>query len=390
MIPYSEAQNLILSNTLTLPIEKVLLSEAYGKALAQDIFADRNYPPFNRSAMDGFAIAFNDDLQEKYKIQGSLFAGSEWDKEFDALSAIKIMTGAAVPKGYNAVIKIEECIIEGDFVKFETQNIKKWQNIAKEGEDIQKGVKVELPNTLISSKHISVLASLGYAEIEVFTPPSVTVITTGDEIKSVGEPVNHFQIRDSNTHVINSMLKQYNVNDISMVKVKDDKSSINGAIEKGLESDILILTGGVSMGDADFVPEALSQNGVNKVFHKTKIKPGKPIWFGKKGQGKVVFGLPGNPYSVQVTMRMFVIPFILKSLNLNDTTYNAQLSSDVKKRVGLTHFSPVQLNENLMVEPSKFNGSGDIKATLSSNGLILLDEGQENFTEGSIVKYIPW
>lgn len=391
MIEFSEALQLILNQAHSFGTEKIGIDNALGRILAKNIYSDRDYPPFNRASMDGYAVRFQDFEKEirNFKLIETIYAGESTDKVIEKGECYKIMTGAAVPLSADFIVRVEDSKIEHDSsVSLIDDNINKYKNIAKQGEDTKQGNLVLSKGNVINAAIWATLAVLGKAEIEVQKLPKVAIITTGNEIKQVFEPVNSVQIRDSNSFTIKALLNKFKIDEIEKYNVKDEKLQIEEVLSKALKNDILIITGGVSAGDADYIPETLQKIGVQKIFHKVKIKPGKPIWFGITENKAVVFALPGNPFSVQVACKIFLEPFLNASFQtqlLKNETHIYTGTERIKINQ-LDEFLPSKFNYNTLgLELCPYNGSGDISAILNSDGLILHSNDSKNLVYGNKV-----
>ena len=392
MINFEEARLQIKKRAHLFKKESIELDNAFGRILAESITADRDYPPFNRSAMDGFAIK-SEDLDEisSFDIIGSLYAGDASSFELSTGQALKIMTGAPVPESANAVIRIEDCIIKDDIVSFSVDKVRPFNNISKQGEDASKGGVVLKVGTKIGHAEWSLLATVGSSEVAVFAKPKIAILTTGSELRLPNETVAPHQIRESNSFVLKGLIKRLDLDVDTCELVHDDRDLLTSHFTAVMDHDIIILTGGVSMGDADYVPQILADNGINKVFHKVAIKPGKPIWFGQKENGPTVFGLPGNPLSCQVTFKLFVEHFIKSSTNqpLIDTT-TLPFSGTRKKKNTFDHFFPAILTTNGKIEPLPFNGSGDVTASIGATGLGHHPSDKPELRDGEDVSFWKW
>lgn len=396
MISFSEALGIISAcESLNLGTELISLHDALGRVLAADVLADRNYPPFNRASMDGFAVRKEDwdEGQRQFDIIGELLAGQLFDEDtIKSNSALKIMTGAATPKAYDVIVRIEDCVVEGGKVSFSIDKVTALQNIAKEGEDISLGEKVMAIGQVITLGSITALASVGASQIEVYRLPQIAIVTTGDEIVPVSSCPAVNQIRNSNAVTLQMALGKIGIGKVVHEHVNDSKEGIATKIKTLVGvSDIILFTGGVSAGSADFVPQVLEQSGFTKRFHKVKIKPGKPAWFGVNDtNGKVVFALPGNPLSVLTTYKIFVESFILKMIGKSPINYSwKQIAVNRPKKVELDEFFPYLASSNAhanFLEPLKLNGSGDITATLFASGLAHHPVDKEQLTVGAFVK----
>jgi molybdopterin molybdotransferase len=395
MINIQSAIALILGEAKDFGSEEISMEDSYGRILSEDVTADRDYPPFNRSAMDGFALKHSDlSSCTEFKIIEEVHAGNLAEKKISKGTCIKIMTGAPVPEEADLVIKVEDAVIQSDQVSFINTDLPAWSNISKKGEDAVREKILLRRGQTCTPNAISVLAVLGKAKVNVFRIPNISIISTGNELMPPGSPVLPHQIRDSNSFALKGFLMNYRITVNKYLLVRDDKESIKRSLQSVIGSDIIILSGGVSMGDADFVPEALSECNVTNIFHKVAIKPGKPLWFGRTPDKGVVFGLPGNPMSCQVGFKVFIEPYLRKCFSMDPyRTFMYSLSNDRKKKTKLDeYFSCKMITENGKTElqPVKINGSGDILSTLNSDGLALHHSNLKDLQKGSSVYFIPW
>jgi len=393
MISISEAQDLIVKHATSLSAESVHLDKAYNRVLAEDISADRNYPPFNRAAMDGFAFKSDDILQKKiigFKIVGELFAGYDFKGNVNSGECIRIMTGSSVPSGLDCIVQVELAEEKDSVVKFKSYDVRAWQHISREGEDCKTSDIILNRGILLSPTEIAILAVLGKKEVLVTKSPRVAILSTGDELVPVGEPISPFQIRDSNAYALLAFFQQMGIEVSKREIVKDDPTTLRESLQQVIDFDIVILSGGVSMGAADYVPAALLSLGINKVFHKIKLKPGKPLWFGKSDTGTAFFGLPGNPLSCQVCFKLFIETYIKASQGIKIVSHcKMPLLSSKKKKVQLDEYFPVKLTSEGL-EIISFNGSGDVTSTASSTGIALHAFDSEDLKQGDLIQYIPW
>lgn len=389
MISFSVAQNLIKEQARSFGKEKIILDDAHGRVLSETIVADRDYPPFNRAAMDGYALSLKEWEQGKrsFSIREVIYAGSMEISPLAAGECYKIMTGAAVPPSANAIIRKEDVVEEGNGISCTAEVLNLYQHIARRGEDLKINQPVCSAPVLCTPSVIGMLASLGRDEVMVEKLPRVSIITTGNEIVNINEPVNPVQIRNSNRHVLKALLKNWNIIPMSCVHVNDELQEMEDALQNELKNDILIICGGVSAGDADYTPEALTRLGVRNIFHKVSIKPGKPIWFGKLDVGTIVFALPGNPFSCIVTFKLFVELFLSYSFGLGQPDHLAlPLQGSRMKKTSLDEFFPVRITgATSHVEMISFNGSGDIKASLGAQAIAWHPNGLPEIPTGSIL-----
>jgi len=387
MLSYLEVQRIIKSFAHSFGTEKVLLDDALGRVIAEDVFADRDYPPFNRSAMDGYALRA-EDLQHgisQFEILDTIYAGSITKKELNSGQCYKIMTGAAVPLSANSVIRKEDAKQQGPSVSFLIDEIKPFQNIARRGEDLKKGEIVLLPPVRCNAAITGLLASVGKDKILAGSLPTVAIITTGNEIKQLGSEVNDVQIRNSNFYVLKALLKSWNIKPSYYYHALDNPGEIFSSLEKALQYDIVIINGGVSAGDADFVPSVLQQLGVTQLIHKVAIRPGKPFWCGHK-EKTMVFALPGNPLSCLVTFTLFIRHYLENCFGLSPSQLSLPIAEERKQRVKLDEFFPVEIKEEpSLFHPISFNGSGDIRLGFEANAFAIHPVNKMQLKKGEIV-----
>ena len=419
MISIEEAQKIIISRSLKLKEKKVKLMELCGYVLAEDIYADRDYPPFPRSLMDGYAVSTIDFL--KYQKKGfissqSVNIGESLSLLITAGKCAKIMTGAPLPLGTDAVIAKEYLLreeIQGDktivFFSPSLSNNTKFKNgynVAQQGEDVKANEKLMRRGRRIGPSDIASLSSIGVSEACVFSPPSYSIISTGREIvkfdqdqerelgKDTIKNIRREQIRDANFPILVSYLNAYKANLDFYTLVSDNNTkSFEHEIGNVLQSktDIIIISGGVSVGDSDFVPDSLRNLGVDCLFHKVNIKPAKPFWFGERADGKVVFALPGNNFSVQVSFKIFIEPFLRASLLASPLkAISLPIAKEYKKANGIKdkrpEYCPCYIKPKGSLEICVPNSSGDIKAAMNSSGIALFLES--HLKEASLVKLL--
>lgn len=393
MISFSEAQQLVLQQARSFGNEKVSLDTATGRVISETILADRDYPPFNRAAMDGYAIRQTDwDAGVRsFVISEVLFAGNIHKSVIGKGECYKIMTGASVPGSADAIIRREDVTEKPGGIECFIDDVKPYQHIAQRGGDLRKDAVIFSSAFLCSPANVAVLASIGKYEVIVQKLPKVSIITTGDEVVDIDKLASPVQIRDSNSHVLKACLKKWNIVPGTCVHVPDVVHEIELAIAGALSSDIIILCGGVSAGDADYVPDILHKLGGQKIFHKVAIKPGKPIWFGKFTNGSTVFALPGNPLSCLVTYKLFIEYFLVHSFGLGEPFQLAlPLKGTRSKTSQVDEFFPV----NIVGTPSvyttiPFNGSGDITAALCANAIARHPATTLELSESTIVNAYP-
>jgi molybdopterin molybdotransferase len=393
MILIEEALQIILKQKLDLEIEHVSIHDAQGRILAENIVADRDFPPFDRVTMDGIAIEFErfENGQTYFETEHIHTAGSPSYTLKNTAKAVEVMTGAMLTLGTNCVIRYEDLEEKDNGFEIKSSpNIS--QNIHRKGIDKKAGsILIEAPVKL-EAMQMAVAATVGKSQIAVFKQIRIAIISTGDELVGVDEPVLEHQIRRSNAMAIQALVKNYTA-DVKLFHLIDDKSELREKIADILdEFQVLILSGGVSMGKKDFVPEILVELGVTKLFHKIKQKPGKPMWFGIKGQ-KTVFALPGNPTSTILCTLNYVMPWLALQNGLNDKkTIKVKLKKTMVLNGNFGNFvqaNLIQENAETWAMPVVNNGSGDFVNLSSSDGFLVFPMRESGvFEEGEIMEFL--
>ncbi|TVZ10064.1 molybdopterin molybdotransferase [Cellulophaga sp. RHA_52] len=393
MITFKEAYNSVLQHTVDYGTEQVLLKDAVGRVLAVDIKADRDFPPFNRATKDGIALSFSaiNDGQSLFKIEAVIPAGSPTIELKDKTVCVEIMTGAVVPKSTDVVVMYEDVVIHNGFAKLQKQPVK-GQNIHIKGSDELKGATVLRKNTLITAAEIGVLSAVGAAKVWVKKLPKITTIATGNELVEVAEvPLPH-QIRKSNINSLYAALLNEHIL-AQTLHLKDSKEAIKDALEVALKTnDVLLLSGGVSKGKFDFLPIALEELGVEKVFHKVLQRPGKPFWFGvHKATNTVIFSFPGNPASTFANYHIYFKPWLNKSLGLTVSNNYVILNEELDNKGSLTLFLRVKvtfINGKLLANRIIENGSGDLTSLANCDGFICIAPNKNSYNKGTLVPFI--
>lgn len=388
MISYAEANKIVFEefSKLNLEVEEVSLIESLNRVLAEDIFADVNLPPFNNSAMDGFAVRYSENIS-RWKVVGEISAGNYSHFDIDPNSAVRIMTGGKIPESCDIIIPIEDVNEKEGSIFLKTGvTLKKRNHIRKMGEDLKEGERALKKNTLIKPQHIAIGATCGKSKINVFRKLKIGVLATGDELIPITETPRDDKIRSSNVLTLISLINQMNMKAIDLGLTKDNQSAIKEKITNGLKQnvDILITTGGVSVGKYDLMHEIFSDIGVEKKFWRANIKPGKPIFFGvlaRANKTTLIFGLPGNPVSCFVNFLIFIRNNIEKFYGVDSNhKIKAILQSDLKKKDNRRHFMRGILSENIdgkRIATSNFSqSSGNLAETSLANCLIVVEEGR--------------
>lgn len=392
MISTKEAIDIVLSNTSNFGQLEVPVSSCTGKVLQEDIVADRDFPPFDRVTMDGIAIKF-DDFQKgvrEFEITDLQTAGEKQKLLSDNGTAHEIMTGAVLSDQADAVVRYEDVDIysKGDqqYARVNLQDLTRWKNVHKQGTDRKKGDGLMKKGSILSAADVAILATVGKEKILVSKLPKVAIISTGDELVEIGQlPLDH-QIRMSNSVMIQAKLNELGIEN-ERFHLLDDYDSLLLKVADILDGyDVLLISGGVSKGKADFIPEILNQLIVEKLFHRVAQRPGKPFWFGKKGDDKFVFALPGNPISTFMCFNVYFLSWLHKSLQTNKKELYAVLNEDFSFVPGLTYFlqvnCQVDVNGFLNASPKEGGGSGDLSNLVESNGFLELPSDQSLFKKG--------
>ncbi len=378
MISSLQAQTTVLSYQLQPRVVTIPLEDSLAHILAEDVLADIDQPPFHRVAMDGIAVKKEQLLSsKKFRILGTISAGSAKATLPEGNVCFEIMTGAVLPLNADFVIRYEDLKILQDEAEVCCDLGKLSSNFHPQGSDYRKGDKVLTIGTKIKSTTTAILASVGKSKVKVFDCPSVAILSTGDELVDIGDIPEPHQIRWSNGISLKQQLASFNFSKVSLHKVGDDEAAMKRLMLELLQTkDVLLLTGGVSAGKFDFVPKLLKECQVQEIFHKVAQRPGKPLWFGKTESNVFVFGLPGNPVSCLVNLRKFIIPFLEGSYPGNQrSVHKAYLSEEVKFNKGLTYYCQIKMKNSegkLIATPLSGNGSGDFYQLRDSDGFIEL------------------
>ncbi|MGZ5246340.1 MAG: molybdopterin molybdotransferase MoeA [Flavitalea sp.] len=372
MTSYENALSILISHAESFGEEYCSLEEVSGRVLAEDVFADRDYPPFNRVAMDGYAIRSSDWKQtiREYIVKETVFAGARYKFEIDPGECYKIMTGAALPESADMVIKVEDSVeLPGSKVMLVADYAEPFQHISRKGEDIKKGELLVSKDMYCDPGVVALLAAAGKLTVKVKRNPTVAIITSGNEVRPVDYPISDIEIRNSNLYQLKATCKELGITDIRTFHALDDIEQLKKVFSDAWDADILISCGAVSMGDADHIPEVLVSMGAECLFHKVSIKPGKPIWCGIRPGKKIIFALPGNPFSCRVNSRIFIKPFLNACLGKKEVEVQMEFAGIRDKRTSLDEFFPVTVSASGHVEEIPFNSSGDIRAGVGATGI---------------------
>lgn len=355
--------------------QTVSIGSAMGHVLASDVVSDRDYPPFDKSLMDGYAVVCDD--KHELKLVGEVAAGGSLQRCIQPGEAVAIMTGAPIPPGADGVVPVEDVTVAGDTIRFQSA-VTPGRYISRRGSDCAKGATVLARGTRIGPAQIAVAASVGATVLKVFAKPRAAVLSTGDEIVSLNEAPGPNQIRNSNTPTLVALLSTLGCKTVDLGHVKDHPDLIRDAIERGLQADVLFVTGGMSMGKYDYVPRILREIGVELHVTKLRIKPGKPFVFGSRA-GKFVFGLPGNPVSAFVCTLRLASRLIarLRGEAVVERWIDAELESPLPANGPREFYQPamvVRTGNRTLARPLSWKGSADVFTLARADGLLVRRE----------------
>lgn len=410
VLSFEDARHLVEQHAARISppaIEEIELLAAAGRVLAEDVLADRDLPPFPRSTRDGYAARSADlsQVPATLDVIGEIKAGEKIDKlpkHIAGGQAVAIMTGAPVPSGADAVVMVEYTSQRASRVEV-TRSVSAGENIVPAGAEARVGSPLVARGTRLNDAAIALAASAGKSRLPVYRRPSVAVLTTGDEIVDIGSIPGPTQIRNSNSYSLAVQIQDAGGEPILLPIAPDEPKALRNLIGQGLEADLLLMTGGVSMGRYDLVEQVLRELKAEFFFTGAKIQPGRPVVFGRCGEGAPVregkttylFGLPGNPVSTMVTFDLFARPILeaLAGQSPHKLMFtHAKLKSEIRTKTGLTRFLPAMLSgefERSEVELVPWQGSGDIAATARANCYIVIPPERERIPAGEFVAILP-
>ncbi|SHK56574.1 molybdopterin molybdochelatase [Maribacter aquivivus] len=393
MITFKEAYQKVLAHPLDLGTEIVSLMDSLNRILAEDIYADRDFPPFDRATKDGIAVQFSDFANNghSFKIEGLAAAGVVQQVLNDKNNCLEVMTGAVVPEHCDTVVMYEHITIDEGKVTI-NEKVTKGQNIHYQGSDEKADALLLSKGKKITPAEIGVMATVGKATVKVMGNPKVCTIATGNELVAVNETPKPHQIRKSNMLTIKAALLNSKI-EASSLHLLDDKKEIERELERALiENDVLLLSGGVSKGKFDFIPEVMEFLGVHKVFHRVLQRPGKPFWFGIHPKlNTVIFSFPGNPVSTFANYHLYFLPWLQTSWGLPLDNSYIKLSAAIKITQPLTRFIQVstEVKDGIFwATPVVENGSGDLTSLAKADGFINLEPRTEEYEVGEVVPFV--
>lgn len=395
MLQVEEARRVILENTSMLESETVDISLCLNRVLTEDVYACENIPPFNNSAMDGYAVissAISSASREKpavLRVSGKLQAGYAAGEAVGEGTALKIMTGAPIPEGADTVIPLELTEEVGSAVRI-FNKATKWENIRFAGEDVKKGQLAIPRGRKLRPAEVGMLAALNKSCVRVSMIPRLAILVTGDEIANPGEELLPGKVRNINSYSLYAQALRHGCRPVNLGVARDTETEIREGIERGLNSDILIISGGVSVGDYDFVKNVLRDMGMEEKFWRVRIKPGKPVLFGVLGK-TLVFGLPGNPAASMTAFEQFVLPAVYKLQGIGKKPWReicAILEGSINKKPGMMHFvrgCTHFTKSRLYVRPTDSQSSGAFSSMVIADCFIIVPENVSEIKDGEEV-----
>lgn len=390
-LTFEQARERVLQEVTArgLAVESVALAESAGRVLAETVRADRDYPPFPRSARDGFAVRWA-DLPGTLRVIGEVRAGEVYSGSVGTGEAVEIMTGAPLPDGADAVLMVEHARRDGDSIVTD-RVLKAGDNFSPRGIEARAGAEMLAPGKRLGYAEIALLAMVGRERVAVYAKPRIAILPTGDEIVEAGERPENFQIRNSNAHSLAAQVARAGGIPEILPIARDNYESTRKLAEKGLESDLLLLSGGVSAGKYDIVERVLADLSAKFYFDRVAIQPGQPVVFGAARE-KFFFGLPGNPLSTMVTFELFARAAIERLGGANEAPLRmlrSRIMRQFRHKTGLTRFLPASLSENgASVTPQPWQGSGDIASLTRANAFLVADADREAWAEGDDIRVL--
>lgn len=395
-IPYEKALSILEEHKGEFTIESRNIEDSIGAYLAEDLIADRDFPPFDRVTMDGIAIIYGtfEKGRRTFLIESTAAAGTPQLTLNDAQNCIEVMTGAIMPNGVDTVIRYEDLKLMEGSVTINLDALRHKQNVHFKGIDIAKGTVIVTKGKRLSSAEINIAAAVGKASIQVRQMPKVVIFSTGDELVPVHQTPKLHQIRQSNIYGIQAKLKEWGIG-ADLHHLADDKKEMLATISRMLqEYDLFIFTGGVSKGKFDYLPDVLEELKVKKHFHKIQQRPGKPFWFGSNAEGKKIFALPGNPVSSFVCVYMYLQFWLQKSLGIEPETLYVKLKNDIEFKPDLVYFLEAALvsqpDGSIVAEAIKGNGSGDFANLVKTDGFLVLPKNKSEFKKDEVYPFVSY
>jgi molybdopterin molybdotransferase len=396
MITPQAAEEAIRERLTPLATEARPLEQCVGRTLRQDVYAERDNPPFDRVCMDGIAIASSGNERRAFSVEAMQPAGAPALILTDADNAIEVMTGAILPHGTDCVIPLEEYRLASGVAALHGEaRIEPYRNVQRRGSDSRPEVPMLRAGTRLGAPEVAVVASAGLASVNVSRQPSFMVISTGDELVEPGKPIAAHQVRRSNAYAMVAALREHGFENVRDDHIPDSESTLRERLARHLdEHDILVLSGGVSKGRFDLVPKVLAGLQVRQVFHQVAQRPGMPMWFGVSAEGRAVFGLPGNPVSTLICLVRYVFPAVAAAMGAAPAGAESFALAEGVAGRKLTLFVPVLLRNDeqghVSAVPHSPSGSGDFLALAGSSGFVELPPRADPFPAGYVARLYRW
>lgn len=410
MLSVMEALAAVLQHAETGPAEMISLNDALSRTLAEDLTVPHDSPPFDKALMDGFAVCVRGESAAvansnspncTFSVVETITAGRIASIAIDEQRASRIMTGAPLPLGCNCVVPIELTQFDErqpECVSIPISSLRSEVHVLRKGAAAREGSSLLLSGTRLQPQHLAALAEFGISRIGVHRQPRVAIFVTGDELTPFDQPLEPGQIRNSNEPMLVAQVSASDAIAVAMGIARDHESELSACIQRGLQYDVLLISGGVSAGILDLVPAQLNRAGVRQIFHGVHMKPGKPLWFGKKDDGQracLVFGLPGNPVSSLACFELFVRPALKKFSGRNDSgsSITAVLSDSIQVKGNRPVYQPVAVSTDvsrLSARPIPWSSSSDLRATAEANGMALLLPEHGLYAAGEVVEIWLW
>jgi molybdopterin molybdotransferase len=390
------AEQTIAARLKSLPIEFLPLEQCIGRTLRQDVYAERDNPPFDRVCMDGIAIR-SEGSGRRFVLEGTQAAGAPAVSLAHPANAVEVMTGAVLPRGTDCVVPLEEYELADSVVLLkDSAHIKPYRNVQRRGEDSEPGVPMLRAGTRLSAPEMAVVASAGLARVQVSAQPKFMVISTGDELVEPGQPIAEHQVRRSNVYAVVAALREHGFGQVGNDHIEDNEAVLRERLARHLaEHDVLILSGGISKGRFDLVPQALKALRVEEIFQQVAQRPGMPMWFGIGSSGQAVFGLPGNPVSTLMCLVRYVIPALVRAMGATPREPEMiGLAQSIALGRKMASFVPVLLRHDargiVTAVPRPTNGPGDFLSLAGTDGFIELPAQSDPFPDGYVARLYRW
>jgi molybdopterin molybdotransferase len=398
MLTPAQAETLIEQHLACMPIESLPLTQAAGAVLRENIYAERDQPPFDRVSTDGIACSVAGAAENggRLRIDGAQRAGDSPQTLPAPDCCIQVTAGVALPRGCDAVVPVEQVQLHGEIAEIGRKSVTPWQFVHRRGTDFKQGALLLGAGTRLTSPEVAIAASAGMARVRVSAQPMIVVISTGNELVEPGEVIQPHQVRRSNAYGITAALRQHGYTRVADDHVRDDEKQLQDRLSFHLRThDVLVLSGGVSMGKLDLVPKVLEKLGVTVVFHHVAQHPGKPMWFGVSEAGPAVFALPGNPVSTLVCLSRYVLPALRAAMGqAPGEAPRISLTDPVEVTAPLANYLPVRLRSDdwgrTSAQPCPTNGSGDFTALAGTDGFVELPPGPATFPKGFVARFFRW